>query len=149
MKQLLCISAIVATLLVSAAAQPMAQAAGTSSITGQTLDAKTHKPVMGVKVDVYEDTATPRKVLAATTSRKDGSFNLAGLEGGQYRVELTKMGYEVQVLTGLTVRPSEHTIIGEPIALHMADEEYQQKMACNSIVRPDQTGSVYVVCSGR
>jgi 5-hydroxyisourate hydrolase-like protein (transthyretin family) len=149
MKQLLCISAIVATLLVSAAAQPMAQAAGTSAVTGQTLDAKTHKPLMGVKINVYEDTATPHKVLAATYSRKDGSFNLTGLPGGQYRVELTKMGYEVQVLTGLTVRPSEHTIIGEPIALHTASEEYQQKMACNNLVRPDQTGSVYVVCSGK
>jgi 5-hydroxyisourate hydrolase-like protein (transthyretin family) len=149
MKQLLCISAIVATLLVSAATQPMAQAAGTSSISGQTLDAKTHKPVMGVRVDVYADTATAHKILAAAMSRKDGSFNLAGLDGGQYRVELTKMGYEVQVLTGLTVRSKERTIIGEPIPLHTASEEYEAKMACNSIVRPEQTGSVYVVCSGK
>jgi 5-hydroxyisourate hydrolase-like protein (transthyretin family) len=147
MKQLLCILAIAATLFVSA--QPMAQAAGTSTITGQTLDAKTHKPVMGVRVDLYADTASSHKILAATMSRKDGSFSLEGLGGGQYRVELTKMGYEVQVLTGLTVRSKERTIIGEPIALHTASEEYKAKMACNSIVRPEQTGSVYVVCSGK
>ena len=149
MKQLLCISAIVATLIISATTQPMAQAAGMSSITGQTLDAKTHKPVVGVRVDLYADTASPHKILAATMTRKDGTFSLAGLRGGQYRVELTKMGYEVQVLTGLTVRSSERTIIGEPIALHTASEEYKAKMACNSIVRPEETGSVYVVCAGK
>lgn len=149
MKQLLCIAAIAAALFISAGSQPMAQAAGMSSISGRTLDAQTHKPVLGVRVDVFADTGTSHKVLAAALSRKDGSFTISGLEGGQYRVELTKMGYQVEVLTGLTVRPSERTIIGEPITLHTASEDYQAKMACNATVRPEQTGDVYVVCSGK
>ena len=149
MKQLLCTAAIVAALFISTASQPMAQAAGISSISGRALDAQTRKPLLGVRVDVFADAGMSHKVLAATVSRKDGTFTISGLDGGQYRVELTKMGYEVETLTGLTVRPRERTIIGEPITLHTATQDYQAKMACNTTVRPEQTGDVYVVCSGK
>jgi 5-hydroxyisourate hydrolase-like protein (transthyretin family) len=149
MKQLLCLTAIAAALFISAASQPVAQAAGMSSISGRTLDAQTHKPVLGVRVDVFADTGMSHKVLAAAVSRKDGTFTVSGLDGGQYRVELSKMGYQVEMLTGLTVRPSERTIIGEPITLKTATDDYQAKMACNTIVRPEQTADVYVVCSGK
>jgi hypothetical protein len=150
MKKLLCLVAIVAPLLIGGGVLTSALATGASSISGQVVDAKTHQPVVGAKVDLYADTSsTNRKVLAATLSRKDGSFRLSGLNEGQYRVELTKMGYEVEVLSGLTVRLQERTIIGEPVALHAASEEYEGKMACNTLVQPHQTASVYIVCSGK
>jgi 5-hydroxyisourate hydrolase-like protein (transthyretin family) len=150
MKQLLCLVAIVAPLLVGGGVLTSALALGTSSISGQVVDAKTHHPVTGVRVDLYADTSsTNKKVLAATLSRKDGSFRLSGVDEGQYRVELTKMGYEVEVLSGLAVRSQERTIIGEPVALHAASEEYESKMACNTLIQPHQTASVYYVCSGR
>ena len=150
MKQLLKTGAFIAVLLICVCVGRAALGQGTSSISGTVVDAKTHQPVVGVRVDVFADSsATNSKTLAASMSRKDGTFLLEGLNGGQYRVSLSKMGYAVEELTGLSVKSKERTIIGVPIALHGASEEYASKMACNRLIRPDSTADVYVVCAGR
>ncbi|MDQ6766376.1 MAG: carboxypeptidase-like regulatory domain-containing protein [Candidatus Eremiobacteraeota bacterium] len=152
-KHFLKIATIAASLAVLALIQTGTQRAAfadASSISGKVVDAQTHQPLASVRIDLFADTTAPHpKMLAAAMSRKDGSFHLAGLSGGQYRLELSKMGYMVQLLTGLAVNPSQRTIIGEPIALYKASQEYSEKMACNKLVRPEATADVYIVCAGR
>jgi hypothetical protein len=150
MKHVLRALAAAAFLSLCVAGATQALSSGTSMISGTAIDAKDHQPLMGVKVAVYPEARTPNSnMIAATISHKDGGFRLDGLGGGQYQVELTKPGYEVQILSGLSLRSNERAVIGEPVALNRASAEYATKMACNSLVRPEQTGSVYVVCAGR
>ncbi len=145
--------ALAATLILTCApALGFAHANGTSSISGQIIDARNREPVAGAKIDLFQDTTSSKGAypFAIALSRKDGSFHLSGLSEGQFRLEVLKMGYEVQVLSGLSLQEQEHLIVGEPIAMAKASEEYAQKMVCNSpLVRPDQSGDVYVVCAGR
>ncbi len=149
MKHLLHITA--AALLLTLAASSGVLAQGTSSISGRIVDARNHDPIIGARVDLFADTPASKsdKVIAAALSGKDGNFLLSGVAAGQYRVEITKMGYAVQELSGLAVQEREHTIVGEPIALSLASDDYAAKMACNKLVRPDVTGDVYVVCAGK
>jgi len=150
MKHLLAITALVATLL-CAMAQGDALAQVTSSVGGRIVDARNQQPIIGARVDLFADSSASSgaKVLAATLTRKDGSFTLSGIAAGQYRLQVSKMGYALQELSGLLVQDNERTIVGEPIALYPASDEYAEKMACNKLVRPDATGDVYVVCAGK
>ncbi len=136
---------VVGTICVGAA-----KAQSNSAISGKIIDEKTHHPIGAVKVEVFADEESNNpKLLGSTLSAHDGTFRVGGLSGGQYRVELTKSGYAVQILTGLAVRPNEHTIIGVPVAMARASSEYALKMACNSLVRQEEVADVYVVCGGK
>ena len=150
MKHLLTTTMLALTLL-CATAQGDARAQGTSSIGGRIVDARNQQPIIGARVDLFADSLAPSgaKVLAATLTRKDGSFSLSGVAAGQYRLQVSKMGYAVQELSGLLVQDNERTIVGEPIAIYPASDEYAEKMACNKLVRPDETGDVYVVCGAK
>ena len=142
--------AIAAAMLLAgfAAADRTALAQESSSISGRVVDVRTHQPIGGAKVEVQADGATLRspKAFGAALSRKDGGFHVDGLRAGRYQIVLTKVGYSIQLLTGLSVRAGERTIVGEPIAMHPASVDDMQKMACNSIVQPGQSADVYVVC---
>jgi hypothetical protein len=142
--------AAAALLSLSAIAATQAQPPDSSSISGKTVDARTQAPLMGVKVAAYPDARTPSsKMIAVTMTHKDGSFRLDGLSAAQYQLELSKAGYEVQILSGLSVRSNERAVIGEPVALGRASAEYAAQMACNNLVRPEETASVYIVCAGK
>lgn len=150
MKNIFKIAAFATTLLLIPAFGYAWPAHGTSSISGRVVDAKYQHELGGVKVAAYADPRTPSsKMLAAALSGKDGSFRLEGLGGGRYQLELTKMGFAVEILSGLSVRANERLVIGEPVGLARASEEYATKMACNTLVRPGEVGSVYVVCAGK
>ena len=151
MTQRIRLVALAILILVCAPAQPTALAQDASSVSGRVVDAASHKPVSGAKIDLFADAPSSKgaNALEVTLSRKDGGFQLMGVPAGQYRVEITKMGYAVQVLSGLLVQEREHVIVGEPIALVMASADDVEKMACNTVVRPDEVADVYVVCSRR
>jgi carboxypeptidase family protein len=126
-----------------------AQAASNdASISGRIVD-PTHKPVAGAKVELFQGASSSASASAVAMSGKDGSFKLAGFAQGPYRLEVMKMGYALQVLEGLQVEAHERLIVGEPIELRAASAEDVEKMACNSVVQPSQTGDVYVVCAGK
>jgi carboxypeptidase family protein len=149
MKRLFTLTTLIAALL-CATALGDARAQGTSSIGGRIVDARNQQPIIGARVDLFADSLVPSsKILAATLTRKDGSFSLSGVAAGQYRLQVSKMGYALQELSGLLVQDNERTIVGEPIAIYPASDEYAEKMACNKLVRPDATGDVYVVCANR
>lgn len=137
--------AFVAALLVAGTLRAQA-GSNDASISGRIVD-PTHKPVAGAKVELFPGSSATASAIAM--SGKDGSFKLAGLAQGPYRLEVMKMGYALQLLEGLRVEAHERLIVGEPIALTTASSEDMQKMACNSVVQPSQTGDVYVVCAGK
>lgn len=150
MKHMLPVLAVAAILTLVAGGATPALSSDTSSISGKAVDAKNQQPLAGVKVAVYPDARTPSsKMLAVTMTHKDGSFHLDGLTTGQYQLELSKPGYAVQILSGLSIRSNERAVIGEPVALGRASAEYATQMACNNLVRPEETASVYIVCAGK
>jgi hypothetical protein len=150
MKHVLLGVAAAAVLSLSLAGATQASSSNVSSINGKAVDAKSQAPLAGVKVALYPDTRTPSsKMLAMTMTHKDGSFRLDGLAAGQYQLELSKAGYAVQILSGLSIRSNERAVIGEPVALGRASAEYATQMACNNLVRPEETASVYIVCAGK
>lgn len=137
-------------LVLVAAATSLSFANGAASISGTVIDANSHKPVAGAKIEAFLGTnPTHGYPVAVGQTRKDGNFRLSGLQAGSYKLHVMKMGYSLQELSGLTLDDQEHLIVGEPVGLIAASADDMVKMACNSIVRPDQTGDVYVVCAGR
>lgn len=142
---------ITALVLILLAAVTLASAAsGAASISGTIIDGISHKPVGGAKIEAFLDTNGPSGYPAAVSqTQKDGTFRLSALKAGAYRLHVVKMGYAMQELSGLTLDDQEHLILGEPVNLVAASAEDMTKMACNSIVRPDATGDVYVVCAGK
>ena len=137
-------SRITALVLVLLAAVTLASAAsGAASISGTIIDGISHKPVGGAKIEAFLDTNGSSGYPAAVSqTQRDGTFRLSALKAGAYRLHVVKMGYAMQELFG-------HLILGEPVNLVAASVEDMTKMACNSIVRPDATGDVYVVCAGK
>jgi len=120
-----------------------------ASISGRVVDSA-HKPVAGAKIELSAATsAASGWTSAIAMSGKDGSFKIARLSAGSYRLEVMKMSYALQLLEGLSVGSHERLIVGEPIELTAASPEDIEKMACNSVVQPSQTGDVYVVCAGK
>jgi hypothetical protein len=123
---------------------------GTASISGRVVDANNHRPIAGAKVEAFADAGgSAGYAVAVGQTRSNGNFHLGGLRAGAYRLQVLKMGYAVQELSGLSLGDQEHLIVGEPVGLVAASFEDMMKMACNSVVRPDATGDVYVVCAGK
>jgi hypothetical protein len=150
MKHTLRVLAAAALLSLSMTSLTHASSVAGSSISGTAVDVQNQQPLIGVKVAVYPDPRSPSaKMVAVTMTHKDGSFRLDALAAGQYQLELSKAGYSLQILSGLSIRSNERAVIGEPVALGRASAEYATKMACNNLVRPDETASVYIVCAGR
>jgi hypothetical protein len=143
------VAALAAVVIVSSTWQSTAN--GTGSISGRVVDARSHKAVTGAKIELFADAGGSKVgyAVALSQTRGDGDFRVTGLRAGAYRLQVLKMGYAVQELSGLTLDDQEHLIVGEPVGLVAASAEDMMKMACNSVVRPDATGDVYVVCAGR
>ncbi len=70
-----------------------------SGITGTVTDGRTHQSIQGVEVTVYDASGTP--VPSAVTA-VDGSYTVAGLPPGAYRVGFDASGYQPQFYSGKT-----------------------------------------------
>lgn len=138
------------TVAVVTAGMWVSSAHGTASISGTVVDANSHRPVAGAKIEAFADVGhSGSYAVAVGRTRSDGIFRLSGLRAGAYKLQVLKMGYAVQELSGLSLADQEHLIVGEPVGLVAASAEDMMKMACNSVVRPEATGDVYVVCAGK
>lgn len=108
-------------LLFSGAALASAPAPQTSALGGSVIDSVDHHPLAGVQVDVFADGALHAdKAIATTMTRGDGSFSLLGLRGGSYRLELSKRGYALEIVTGVSLAPGESIRISPAFGLRSA-----------------------------
>lgn len=119
--QLILVTTASLIVLFSVAAMASAPVPQTSALGGSVIDSVDHHPLAGVQVDVFADSA-PRadKAIATTTTRGDGSFALLGLHGGSYRLELSKRGYALEIVTGVLLAPGEKIRISSPFGLRSA-----------------------------
>jgi hypothetical protein len=105
----------------SVAAMAAAPAPRTSALGGSVVDSVDHHPLAGVQVDVFADGALHAdKAIATTSTRGDGSFSLLGLRGGNYRLELSKRGYALEIVTGVLIAPGVKIRISPPFGLRSA-----------------------------
>ena len=108
-------------LQLTVAAMAAAPTRQTSTLGGCVVDSVDHHPLAGVQVDVFADGALRAdKAVASTMTRGDGSFSLLGLRGGSYRLELSKRGYALEIVTGVLLAPGEKIRISSPFGLRSA-----------------------------
>jgi hypothetical protein len=108
-------------LQLSVAAMASAPTRQTSGLGGRVIDSVDHHPLAGVQVDVFADGALHAdKAVASTRTRGDGSFSLLGLHGGSYRLELSKRGYALEIVTGVLLAPGVNIRISPPFGLRSA-----------------------------
>jgi hypothetical protein len=122
----------------------------TSSIHGSVVDSKNHRPLQSIEVAAYA--VHQRRAVGSALTGKDGTFAIRGLAGGDYKLVISATGYEVENVTGVSLRPAERLIIAGAIPLRRASLTSQTGIArpkCSSLVNPNETASVYVVCGGR
>jgi carboxypeptidase family protein len=126
-----------------------ASASWSASVSGKVVNVQTLDPVSGAIVKVY--TENGGQVLGKATSDAGGNFVVSGLRGGLYRLQFEKHGYQGTVVAGLTIRPSERLVEAAPIAMYPDGVPLPKMSAnspCGSLVDPQQTADVYIVCSG-
>src|SRR6059036_3977512 len=82
-------------------AVPLVAQEPTGSVTGKVVDASTQQPLVNVEVALA---GTPHREL----SRSDGSFTLAAVPAGSYRLRATRIGYGSQIQE-VTVTPGGTT----------------------------------------
>jgi hypothetical protein len=117
------VAALAAVVIVSSTWQSTAN--GTASISGRVVDARSHKAVNGAKIELFADAGGSKGgyAVAMSQTRSDGDFRVSGLHAGAYRLQVLKMGYAVQELSGLALEDQEHLIVGEPVGLVAASAE--------------------------
>ena len=90
---------------VSPSARPLAVAQG---LTGRVVDAVTQEALPGANVAVL---GPDEAVLGGAATEPDGSFRLAALAPGTYRVQASFVGYDPQVRTDVVVQSSRPTFL--------------------------------------
>ena len=125
-----------------------ASAAGNSSLSGRVVDIKTLQPVPDAKVEAFMGSSY--RAAAKATTDAHGAFVLQGLDGGNYRVQFEKAGYQRTMIAGINVRSGERMIEAAPIAMYpngVPLPNFAMAKPCGSMVDPEQTADVYIVCS--
>jgi hypothetical protein len=65
----------------------------TYTLFGWVLDCDTHEPLVGANVILVESAVKPRLMIAATNT--DGEYRIEGVPVGEWRLEVTYIGYAV------------------------------------------------------
>jgi Carboxypeptidase regulatory-like domain/Domain of unknown function (DUF3244) len=122
MKIFLASLTLVASVVSSAAIAAATPVHLSSVIGGRVVDSITHRPLGGVQVDVFDDAngSHPGRAIVTTVTNQHGNFSLLGLRSGTYHLELAKRGYALEIVTGLSVRPDERILIGQPFGMRTA-----------------------------
>lgn len=94
-----------ALLLLAALAAPIAAA---QSITGRVVDAVTQATLPGASVAVL---GADDAVIGGAAATVDGTFSVAGLAPGTYRVRASFVGYDTKVLADVVVQGSRPTFV--------------------------------------
>lgn len=142
-------AATAALLLTIAVSNATASNSWTAAVSGSVVDVKSLDPVADATIKIFS--AQGSRVLGRATSDEHGTFSIGGLQGGQYRLQFEKHGYQSTIVAGLYVRPGERYIEAAPIAMYPVGvplPKVSVSNPCGSMVDPNQTADVYVICSG-
>jgi 5-hydroxyisourate hydrolase-like protein (transthyretin family) len=120
MSKLLASAALATALVLSASVAMAAVPKNVSQIGGKVVDSLNSGPLAGVRVDVFADSGAASKIVGTTTTAKDGSFSIGGLQSGTYHLELEKRGYALEILTGVGLKPGERFLIARPVGMRTA-----------------------------
>ena len=80
-----------------------------SGIVGTVTDQRTHQGIQGAEVTAYDPSGTP---VASTSTTASGSYTIAGVPPGVYRVGFEASGYQPQFYSGRTSLAS-----GDPVTI--------------------------------
>ena len=148
MKQMFTLVLVAAAIVVVYAASSLAN--GSSAIQGLVVDSKQNRPLASASVSAFP--ANNNKLAGTARSGRDGSFRIAGLAAGNYRLFISKPGFRSVEVSGLTVAENDRMIIGFPIALQVSSAGTEDPLEliarCNNLVDPAQTSDVYIICGG-
>ena len=126
--------ATIARILLAAALLGAADAqAADGSIAGQVYDAETGAPLTGATVVVTwpgpTDGGAPRQETRETSA--DGTFEIASVEPGTYRLAFRKPGYQDSELAAFAVRPGQRNRADHALE-PLAPEQASQQAASNT-----------------
>jgi hypothetical protein len=132
-----------AAVIIASAGQALAQQ---SSLSGVVLNASDNKPLSGVRVDVYDPHG---QSVATTTSDTDGKFTLVALEPGMYTVYMNHDRFATHILYDVPIRGGAKLRLAESENMEPLNGKWYMQMAsaCERLVWPEQTASLYTVCS--
>lgn len=136
--------AAAAVLFLASAGQALADP---SSLSGVVLDASSSQPISGVTVDVYD----PRgQSVAKSSTDRDGKFTIASLEPGMYTVYMNHAKFATHILYDVPIRGGGKLRLWQPENMEPLNGKWYMQMAsaCERVVWPDQTASLYTVCNG-
>jgi len=151
MTRLISIFAVCAILVAIGAVSRVTQAsasAANASMTAQLVEEGSRAPVADVEVKAY--TLHGGYVLARAVSDAKGYFTLAGLRGGEYRLDFKKKGYHDTTLVGVYVPPHQAFRMTSAIAMYpssMAVPRFTATNPCGKLIDPMQVADTYVICS--
>ncbi len=120
MSKLVVLAALCATFVLFTSIASAAVPRSGSLIGGKVIDSLNMGPLAGVRVDVFADTGSASKIVGSTTTAKDGSFSIGGLQSGSYHLELEKRGYALEILTGVGLKAGERFVIARPVGMRTA-----------------------------
>ena len=115
----------------------------TSSLTGSIKNAA-GEPLIGATVKATHE---PSGTVYGTTTQSNGHFTIAGMRiGGPYKVEISYIGYQTDVVNGIQLR------LGEPYALSETLQEGGQQLkevtvVGNAGLNAERTGAATLISS--
>ncbi|HXW75901.1 MAG TPA: TonB-dependent receptor [Candidatus Eremiobacteraceae bacterium] len=124
------------------AARQAAVAGLTGQISGTVTDATTHAAIQGALIDVV----APSGHYSALTDVK-GAFGIVGITPDTYRITVTKAGYELETVDGVTVLPDDTKTINVTLGKEVRTIARIGVRAPSSAFQPNATEDSYAVTS--
>ncbi len=119
------------------------QAGTTGVLSGTVTDARTQKPVAGVKIDAVSPSISVHAITDGA-----GFYNLPNLPPDTYTVSFSAQGYDQFVMGGVTVNQDQTTQVGAALATSLKTIGSVQTRSQQNLVKRNETADVYNV-SGR
>jgi len=122
-------------------------AAAPSSLSGIVVDGASNVPLTNVSVQAFGNNG---QRLAYVATDQDGRFLMPSLEPGTYRLEMSHPGYATAIWYDVHISGGRVLRLYEPVGMDSEKTAHAKNLAaCERLVWPSQTASLYVVCSGR
>jgi hypothetical protein len=122
-------------------------AAASSSLSGIVVDGSNNVPLTNVFVQAFGSNG---QRLAYVTTDQDGRFLMPSLEPGTYRFEMSHPGYATAIWYDVRINGGRTLHLYEPVGMDSEKTAHAKNLAaCERLVWPSQTASLYVVCAGK
>ncbi|TAM57540.1 hypothetical protein EPN52_12950 [bacterium] len=148
----LAVALIAAAVLLASPLAARAAQSPVANVEAVIVDVHSSMPLEGAHVRVFNaDTyRVGLQPFQETRTDKQGTFQLKGLHHGDYRLQVSRRGYQTMAYT-LDVTSSEHEQYAGHLVLYPSDDPALPralKGPCGRPMDPKQTASVYMICSG-